>query len=340
MVIDESSTIRTSTAKRTQNAILLGMKAVANRISTGSLIDNSPLNAYSQFEFLKHGCLGFTSYYSFRAHYAELVDVRMGEKKFKKVAGYRNLEDLRKRLSLHSFIIKKEDCLDLPEKIYQTYNVDLTVEQVAAYSAMKKRCMAEINGELVSAKIVLTKLLRLHQIVCGSTKLDSGETVEIKSNRVQALLDILEETSGQVIVWATYRADIFAIKKALDLEYGTEATLTYFGDSSDDEKQKAKRVFYRGNDAEGVRFLVSNPVTGGFGNNFTSCTTHIYFSNDYNAETRNQSEDRSHRIGQTERVTYIDLVCPGTVDEKIIAALKKKKSLSDEITLSNWLDYV
>jgi SNF2 family DNA or RNA helicase len=337
--VDESTTIKNQNAKRTKSAYLIGSRAVARRIMTGSLVDNRPLDAYSQFEFLQHGCLGFTSYYSFRAHYAELADMRNGPRSFKIVKGYKNVEDLKHRLSEHSFIIKKIECLDLPPKVYQKYEVEMTTEQLQAYIELKKKAMTEIQGQMVSVKIVLTKLLRLHQLVCGHLKDDNGVVHEIKNNRIDALIEILDEVGGQVIIWANYREDIIAIQKAIANEYGDDSLVTYYGDTSDEEREKAKSAFFRGNDSKGIRFLIGNPQTGAYGLNLTGANTVIYYSNSFDAEKRNQSEDRAHRIGQTEKVTYIDLVCPDTIDEKILNVLKDKKSLADSITVSNWMNF-
>ena len=164
---------------------------------------------------------------------------------------------------------------------------------------------------------------------------DEGNVHEVKSNRIEALKSILEETTGQVIIWCNYRQDIHNIEKELKSIYGKEQVQTYYGDTTDDERSTAKAAFRLGAESE-LRFLIANPATGGYGLTLTGATTHVYYSNNFDAEKRNQSEDRSHRIGQTNRVTYIDIVAPGTIDEKIINALRRKKSLADEITETNW----
>ncbi len=341
VVVDESTTIKNQDAKRTKSAIMLGRTAKATRIMTGSVVDNRPLDAYAQFEFLCHGCLGFTSYYSFRSQYAELAEMttKNSPRAFKVIKGYKNTEDLKRRIEQHSFIIKKEDCLDLPPKVYQKFFVELTEEQQKAYMELKKLSMTEIQGEMVSVKIVLTKLLRLHQLVCGHMKDDTGVIHHVKSNRIDAMMEVIEETNGQVIIWANYVEDIKMISEALRKEYGNEAVITYYGDTSTEERDRAKHVFKDGNQTEGVRFFVGNPQTGGYGITLTGASTVIYYSNNFDAEKRNQSEDRAHRIGQTKTVTYVDLVARDTVDEKILEALSKKKSLSDEITSSNWKEF-
>ena len=207
------------------------------------------------------------------------------------------------------------------------------------YADLKKRCITEIEQGVCTVKIVLTKLLRLHQLVCGHLRDDDGVGHEVPSNRVTALLEVLEETSGQVIVWATYRDDIVDIEAALKKEYGPDSTVSYYGDTDEEHRALAQTAFKRGSGSS-VRFLVSNPATGGFGVNLTGAETVVYYSNNFDAERRNQSEDRCHRIGQTHSVTYIDLVAKGTVDEKILDTLKNKKSVSDLITASNWRDFL
>ena len=337
-VVDESTTIKNKDAKRTKSALKIRDVSLARRIMTGSIVDNNPLDVFSQFEFLEKGCLGFTSFYTFRSRFADLIDMKSknNPRPFKVVTGYKNLEDLHRRMSNVSFIIKKEECLDLPKKIYQKFYVELTPDQKRMYDELKKLSMSEIEGELVSVKIVLTKLLKLHQLVCGHVKDDDGTVHAIPHNRVKALMDIMEETQGQVLIWANYRDDIFAIEKALKAAYGEKSTLTYFGETSAEDRDLVKHVFRKGNDTKGYRFMVGNTQTGGYGITLTGATTVIYYSNNFDAEKRNQSEDRCHRIGQTDSVTYIDLVVKGTVDERILQALKSKKELSDIITESNW----
>jgi len=341
-VVDESTTIRNFKAKRTKAAFKVGRLSKVRRIMTGSVVDNRPLDAWAQFEFLDPGCLGFQSYYSFRNQYATMIDMttRNSPRAFKVITGYRNVQDLHTRLSRLSFIIKKEDCLDLPKKVYQKYYVEMSDEQTKHYQQMKLLCMTEVDGELVSVKLALTQLAKFQQIVCGHVRDDEGNTHTIKNNRLTSLVNILNEVSGQAIVWCTYRHDIFAIEDALKKEFEKASMVTtYFGDTNTEARERVRRIFKRGNDTEGCRFLVANK-TGAHGLNLTGATTHIFFSNYFDAEIRNQEEDRSHRIGQTSKVTYIDMVSKDTVDEKVLKVLRAKKNLSDEITVSNWKEFI
>ena len=342
--IDESTMIKNHKSARTKAAWKIRDVSTARRILTGSVADNRPLDVWAQFEFLSNGCLGYKSYYAFRNQYADLEEKEIrtpqGFRKFKVVKGYKNLDRLRESIAKVSFIIKKKDCLDLPPKVYQRVNVELTPEQKTLYDQLSQNLMAFVDGEVMTVKIILTKMLRLHQLVCGHMKDDEGKIHKIKNNRIPALMEVLEETNGMAIIWANYREDIFEITRELKKEYGQGAVLSYFGDTSDKDRDYAKKVFKRGADSEGVRFLVGNTQTGAYGLTLTGANTVIYYSNNFDAEKRNQSEDRAHRIGQTDRVNYVDLVSPGTIDEKILAALRQKKSLSDVITMSNWKEFV
>lgn len=343
-VIDESTTIGNPKASRTKAAMLIRDVSKVRRILTGSCIDNSPLDAWSQFQFLANGALGFTSYYAFRAQYANLEELKIQRggalRSFKVVQGYKNLDALQKAIARVSFIVKKEDCLDLPPKVYMDYNVELTDEQKTMYVSLVKLSIAEIEKEsetsLVTVKLAITKLLRLHQLVCGHIKDDDGVVHKIPHNRLKALEAILEETNGRVIIWTHFTHDIEEIANFLREKYGKESTCTYYGETDNKDRAYVKEVFKRGREVDGVRFIVANDKTGGYGNNFTAVTTAIYYSYDFDNNIHHQTQDRIHRIGQTEKCTYIYLKAKETIDEKITDVLKNKMKLAEILTPSNW----
>ena len=180
------------------------------------------------------------------------------------------------------------------------------------------------DGQLVSAPAVMTQLLRLQQVLCGHVMTDDGDLVEFPTKRIDALLETIEEMSGKVIIWSRFRYDIRNIKDTLENKYGPGSTVTYFGDTSDQDRQKAIQSFQFGD----ARFFVANPQTAGYGLTLTAAKNVVYYANDFNLETRVQSEDRAHRIGQHDPVTYVDLVTKGTVDVHIVKTLRKKIELS------------
>ncbi len=336
--IDESTTIKNPTAKRTKNILTIGNLASYRRILTGSPVTKSPLDLYSQCEFLDPYHLGHQSYYSFRARYANMVKRNFGGRSVQIVASYRKLDELTDKLEKFSYRVLKEDCLDLPPKVFTTRTVDLSEEQTKMYLTMRKAAIAEHKGKLMSSMSALTTLLRLHQITCGTFKADDGTITQLKNNRLTALMECLEETEGKAIIWATYREDIKNIVATLKKAYGEASTVEYHGGVDARVRQDHIAQFQ---DVKGpTRYFVGNPSTGGYGITLTAANTVIYYSNSYDLEKRLQSEDRAHRIGQTGSVTYVDLVSEKTIDERIIKSLKAKVNIANEIMGENIKDWI
>lgn len=333
--VDESTTIKNHSANRTESVVKLGELCSVRRIMTGSPVTKSPLDLFGQLRFLMRNPLGFSSFYSFRARYAVMQKKSFGGRSVNIVVGYRDVEDLNKKIAPYSFRVKKEGCLDLPPKVYEQREVELTPEQRRIYDSMLETATAALDGEAhVTATEVITQILRLHQVVCGHVVDELGITHEVPTNRVQALLDIVEETSGKIIIWSRYRHDIENICRALRKEYGDASTVEYHGGVSVKEREVNVSRFQgtvdTPHDPE-CRFMVSNPQVGGFGVTWVVANTVIYYSNSYDLELRVQSEDRAHRVGQTKSVTYVDLVAPGTVDEKILKALRNKINIASAV---------
>ena len=299
------------------------------RIMTGSPVTKSPLDLYSQIEFLGPWFIDQTNYYAFRARYAVIKQRSVGSHSFQHVVSYQRLDELSRILKDFSTRILKDECLDLPEKLYTKRTVAMTPEQLKAYVEMKKSAMPFFENNTMAAATVLTQMIRLHQITCGHVKTDDGEVKPIKNNRIKELMSVLEETDGKVIIWAVYRHDIQTIEKEIANEYGKESVASYYGDTKDDVRQSIVDNFM---DSDGdLRFFIGNPKTGGYGLTLTSSHTVVYYSNDYSLEVRMQSEDRAHRIGQTNKVTYIDLIAEGTIDEKIVKSLNSKIDLASKV---------
>ncbi len=283
--IDESTTIKSPTAKRTKNILKIG----------------------------------------------DLAKVQL-------VTSYRRLDELTDKLEKFSYRVLKEDCLDLPEKVFVTRNVELSDEQKKMYITMKNAAIAEQDGKVMSSMSALTTLLRLHQITCGHMKTDDGETLPIKNNRLTALMECLEETEGKVIIWANYREDIKNIVESLKKAYGDASTVEYHGGVDPRVRQDNIALFQEKNGP--TRYFVGNAQTGGYGITLTAANTVIYYSNNYDLEKRLQSEDRAHRIGQTGSVTYIDLVAEKTIDDRIIKSLKNKVDIANEIMGEDIKDWI
>ena len=336
--IDESTTIKTPTAKRTKNILKLGTLASYRRILTGSPVTKSPLDLFSQCKFLDPYHLGYDSYYAYRSRYAHMLDRNFGGRKVQIVGSYRRLGELADKLEKFSYRVLKEDCLDLPPKVFTKRIVELTDEQKKIYDQMKQMALAMLDGKLMSTVNVMTQLMRLHQVTCGTFKADDGTVTHLKNNRLTSLMDCLEETEGKVIIWANYVADLKNITAALKKAYGEASTVEYHGGVDTTLRQDNIAQFQ---DVKGpTRFFVGNAQTGGYGITLTAANTVIYYSNNYDLEKRLQSEDRAHRIGQTGSVTYVDLVAEKTIDERIIKSLKDKVNIANEIMGEDIKDWI
>lgn len=329
IAIDESTTIKNHKAKRTKALMKIASAFKYKRLLTGSPVTKSPMDLYSQCEFLRPGLLGYDSYYAFQGRYAVMQRKTMGSHAFQQIVGFRNLDELTFKIDQFSYRVLKQDCLDLPDKIYTVRYVGLTKQQRDMYNSIKQHALVMLdNGELSTAPAVITQMLRLQQILSGHLKTDDGDTIYFDSKRMDALKEILEEHDGKAIIWSRFRYDIQQITKMLNDTFGQGCAASYYGDTSDDERQRAVNDFQN---SEHLKFFVGNPSTAGYGLTLTEADLVIYYANDFNLETRAQSEDRAHRIGQKNNVTYVDLISEGTIDERIVKSLQSKIDIGAKV---------
>jgi SNF2 family DNA or RNA helicase len=345
-VIDESSRIKNPDAGRTKALLRLRGLAAYARIASGTPVTNAPVDVFSQMEFLESGLLGTTSYRAFVAEYAELMNnnhpmMRNLIQRNPRAAQaqiiarnpdgsprWRNLHKLQGLLEPHSYRVLKRDCLDLPEKIYKVHPFELTTEQVRAYEMMRDDLRMEDEfGDVVVVKD-LAALMKLQQITSGFVNPPGGGTpiyIGEKNPRLAALADLLEDVTGQVIVWARFREELAAVASALR-KAGLRVA-EYHGGVNSADRELAVDGFQRGE----IDVFVGQPQSGGIGLTLTNAETVIYYSNDFSLETRLQSEDRAHRIGTKRNVVYVDLVATGTIDESIARALQRKSGLAANV---------
>ena len=274
--IDESTTIKNPQAKRTKAIIELGINSKYRRILTGSPVTKSPLDLFAQCYFLNPYLLGHESFYTFKVRYAVTKQVNVSGRMIHLVVGYRNLGELSEKIKPFSYRVLKDDCLDLPKKTYTKRIIELTDEQKKLYKTMKEQAIAFLNGKVTSTATVITQLMRLHQITCGHFKADDGSVQKIKNYRIDELMDVLEEMEGKAVIWAHYRNDIESIVEAITKKYGEDSIVTYYGDTSTNDRQKAIKEIQ--NPDSKVRFIVGTPQTGGYGITLTGASTMIYFS--------------------------------------------------------------
>ena len=324
-VIDESTILKNYKSRRTKVCIRLANMAWFRRIMTGSPSTGSPSDLYSQFEFLGPGerLLGHRSFSTFQARYCKLREIVVSGRTIKTEVGSQNIEELAGLVAQHSIRRRKMDCLDLPPKNYLPQrHVEMTDEQHTAYNELRRTAMTVVREHEVTTEIVITQLIRMHQILCGHVKTDDGRILYVANNRMRALLDIIEETDEQMVIWAGYRPNADEIIRRLRELYGPNSVAEYHGGVDQKTRDQHEGEFQAG----ARRFMVATSA-GARGRTWTAATLVVYYSNSHDLEIRDQSEDRTHRIGTVGIVSYIDLVIPGTLDDRIIQSLRDKKDV-------------
>ena len=330
IAIDESTTIKNHKAKRTKALMKVAAQFKYRRLLTGSPITKSPMDIYSQCEFLRPGLLGYDSFYAFQGRYAVVQRKTMGQAAFQQIVGFKNLDELTQRIDMFSFRVLKKDCLDLPDKIYTVRYVGMTKEQADMYEQIRKHAMVLLEtGEMSTAPAVITQMLRLQQIMSGHLKTDDGDMLYFPSKRMDALEEVINEHDGKAIIWSRFRHDIIGMTEMLNNKFGKGCATSYFGDTSDEDRANAVLNFQ--NPDHPLKYFVGNPATAGYGLTLTEANLVVYYANDFNLETRIQSEDRAHRIGQKNNVTYVDLICEGSIDERIVKALRTKIDIGAKV---------
>ena len=337
VAIDESTTIKTPSSNRTKNILKLSDHCKYRRILTGSPVTKSPLDLYSQCQFLDPWLLDHQSYYTFRARYSICKKIQVNGRQVEIVVGYRNLGELSDKIKPFSKRILKDDCLDLPEKSYVKHYVELTKEQKKVYEQMKKEAIAFLDGKMQSSATVMTQLMRLHQITCGHFTADDGTIKDLPCSRLGELMSILENVEGKTIIWSHYTHDVRRIIKEIKRVYGDDSVVDYYG-ATDTDARSANIKKFQTDDK--CRFFVGTTHTGGYGITLTAGSNMIYFSNGYDLEKRQQSEARIDRIGQTQKMTYIDIMSQDTIDERIVKALRNKVNIANTIMDEDFREWI
>jgi len=364
LAIDESTSIKNPRAKRTKFIVdKLGPEAAVRRILTGLVSPRSPLDVYSQFAFLDPRIIGHRSYFTFRARYGVLKLNYFAGRKVITVEGYQNLEELRGLTAPYSFRRTLEDCYDMPPSTYQVRHVRMTEEQEAAYADMRDYATTMLAGlSHVTATIVIVQMLKLHQILCGHVKDEGGAVREVAENRTRALLETLEEHEGKAIVWCSYGHSIDKVSRAIEVGLSKKGKKVGSRKLTDEEGitdpvnrgfgEGSVARFWGGNrkDREAeehrfktdprCRFMVATPDAGGKGRTWDVADLVVYYSSTNNLEFRSQSEERPKGVGKTKSIGYVDLITPGTVEEKFLAALRTKMDLAAQVTGDAWREWI
>ena len=355
MVLDESARIKEPKTKWTKRLMALAPKAKYRRILTGTPIANSPFDVYSQIQFLdpffwaRHGCRGWPA---FKNRYGEWIkqlrsprecphreEVRpnCGCPTFPMLVKYKNLDDLNTVIASVGTRLLKDDVLKhLPPKSYTKYYFEMSPPQQRLYDELSREFLVWLdNGDLITAPLVITKLLRLQEITSGYCPTDSGAKVlDPKNTRPKVAAEIVEDCPHQMIMWAKFQEDFTQLRKMLgeqDVSY-----VEYIGSTPHADRERARDMFQGGE----AKVFLANPMCAGEGLTLTAARTVVYYNTSFRLADRLQSEARAHRSGQHHPVNYIDIVAQGTVDEQVIEALRRKKDLADLIMgdpRGNWI---
>jgi SNF2 family DNA or RNA helicase len=329
-VVDESSTLKNPTSIRTKKCITLGLMSEFTLALTGTPITQGIHDLYGQFSFLDPNIIGCKSWVLFRNRYCV-----MGGFEGRNIVGYQNVDSLMERLRPYSHIVRKEDVMDLPPKVYERITVELTNKQLELIKQLKDTEEANQGDKNLIAATMLERMTRFQQIVGGhfpfneedldSKKLYGVEPVKGRNPKMDALMSSIDtlDNKVKVIIWARFTPEIELIKDCLESRYG-EVVSTFYGKTPENERKSSVDNFRYGDH----RFMVSNQAVGGMGQTWIEASYVYYYSNSFSYQDRAQSEDRAHRKGQNKSVTYIDIEANHHYDRMILKAVRVKGGLA------------
>lgn len=333
IVCDESQRIKNPRAAQSRAVQMLGDRAACRLILSGTPVQNSAIDLYSQYRFLDPGVFG-ANFYAFRNRYCQ-----MGGYGGHEVVGYQHMDELTRKEHSIALRVTKAECLDLPGQTFVRRYVQLEPAARRLYDQIARASCAELeNGEHVTASIVLTKLLRLMQLTGGFVQADGGDRPRpAGSVKLDALADILEdyvqEAGQKLVVFARFRPEIAAICQLLEqrgIRYGR-----IDGEVPMDQRGAIVETFQQD---PGVKVFVAQIQTAGLGITLHAASAAVFYSLDFNYANYTQAQARIHRIGQAHPVTYIHLLAEHTVDEQVLDALERKEDLARTI-VDGWKKY-
>lgn len=362
LVIDESQRIKSPTAKTTKIFHNIAPQAAVRRIASGTASPQSPMDLWAQYQFLDPLILGQPSYTAFKAEHAVETKVitQTGEIKqatgqrlipgrdyFMKTVGYRNINKLRAKIAPYTFTCKLIEMEDMPPLTFGEYVVQLTSEQKRIYKELKDEAAASVQQApanltsdqriawlIMNADVLpqnsLTKMLRMQQVTTGHLKTDDGTIHQLPSNRIRALLDLLESMGDQqALIWCLFRNDINQVVANLT-QAGYEA-VRYDGATNSEDRTLAVNRFQAGE----AKYFIGQPGSGGVGLTLTKATQIIWFSLGFNAAHYMQANARAWRIGQEKHVHVTHMLGQNTLDRYILKALNSKARLMEATIYGN-----
>lgn len=316
VVVDESSYIKGHYAIRTRRITTMSEKARYRLILTGTPMSQGVQDLFAQMRFLSPKILGYHSFYSFAANHLEYSEKYPGL-----IVRAHNTDWLAAKIQPYVYQLTKEDAgLDLPKKLYDSRYFLLTDEQAEAYEQAKWDILMSCPDDLLDSYVIFQLFTALQQIVSGFQNRD-GKLIEYPHKRLTILNEILCSIpeSEKIIIWCKYRYSLRAIAEMLAAVYGPDSVSRFYGDLTESERD-CELEHWR-NEA---RFLVATQATGSHGLTLVESAYSIFYENGFKYAERVQAEDRNHRIGQTRRPTYIDVVSASNIEKRIMKALAEK----------------
>lgn len=336
VVIDESSYIKGHRSKRTQRLTCYAEKARYRMVLTGTPLTQGVVDLFAQMRFLSPKILGFQSFYSFARNHVEYSEKYPGL-----IVKTHNTEQLAAKIAPYTYQITKDECLDLPNKVFTSRYFSMTEEQTRAYEQAKIKILASMldTGDFDTSIAIFRLFSALQQITCGFWNESDWEANddrqkheinyefhEYPHRRTQTLIETIRQIpqGEKVIIWAKYLYDIRQIENGLKTHFPETEIAFYHGNLSEKQRTEEIKKF-----RTSARFFLATPSSGGHGLTLNEAGYVIFYNNGFKYSERLQAEDRNHRIGQSRSVLYIDIVCMNSIDERIAKALAKKESVVD-----------
>lgn len=315
IAFDESHKCKNT--KSDQGEQLLRLQAETMIAMTGTPLMNQPMDLFIIFKWLgyeKH------TYWSFEKHYA----IKGGFGGYQ-IVGYKNLEELQERLNEIMLRRKKEDVLDLPDKVYIDEYVEMTPAQKKIYDEVTSDIKDNID-QIAIAPNPLAELIRMRQAT-GFTGILSSSILE--SAKMDRMLELVEEAvsnNKKIIIFSNWTQMTDAIYDRLE-EHGYKvAQIT--GQTPDNQRQHLVDTFQNTND---IQIMLGTSGAMGTGITLSEATIEIFMDEPWNMALKQQCEDRAHRIGQKNNLTIYTLLCKDTIDERIHELVEKKGMMADAL---------
>jgi SNF2 family DNA or RNA helicase len=321
VIFDESHRIKSPTAKQSKAAWRIARESSQRLLLTGTPITKAPLDVFGQFRALNHSIFG-ENWYQFKFTFG----IWGGFGKYQ-LLRYRNLDILIQKVREWSFRIKKTQCLDLPEKLFQDVPVTLSDRALKLYKQMSEQAIIEIEETHATATIVLTKILRLQQITSGFIKDVDGNIRIFDNSKLEVFKDLLDDVLAEdqkVVVFFRFIPDLRRVEEHL-LNKGIPHRILS-GSVPDSQRDSIVEDFQTN---PKVKVFLAQVQAGSEGIELFSASVAIYYSMSNSLLHWQQSQDRLHRPGQTKNVTYYRLIAPRTVDSLTYKALDEKKKIAD-----------